>query len=248
MRGDEQPLLSVVIPCYNEERRLGRSLRRILEYLEQSGWSWELIVVDDGSSDGTVTLVRELAPMAKVLSHHPNRGKGYAVQQGMLAAGGQWVLFTDSDLATPIEHLGEFMPVAQQGVPVVIGSRKMRGAVIEHAQPWLRRHLAKGFALLSNLMLGTRLADTTCGFKLFSREAAQAIFSRQTIHDWTFDSENMAVARLLGYRVRELPVRWCDSPATKVRLLRDTIKSFLGLLVIRRNIWAGRYRQPGEPA
>ncbi len=237
------PLVSVVIPCYNEEKRLGPTLGRVLEYLGKSGWTWELVIVDDGCTDGTVALARALAPTARLLSHRPNRGKGYAVRRGMLAAGGEFVLFTDSDLATPIEHLADFLAAGQGGAPVVIGTRKTAEAVVETAQPWLRRTMSRAFQALSNCILGTRITDTTCGFKLFRRDAAQAIFARQTIEDWSFDSEIMAIARLLGYPITEIPVHWADSRATKVRLVRDTAKTLLGLLRIRRNIWAGRYRE-----
>jgi dolichyl-phosphate beta-glucosyltransferase len=243
------PYLSVVIPAYNEAKRIGASVRRVLDYLRSQPYTWEFIVVDDGSKDETVEVVRQAGGDAvRIISYQPNRGKGGALQVGMLEAAGEIVLFSDADLSTPIEQIVTFLPWFEQGYEVVIGSRKMRGAQIAVRQPWLRRLGGKAFTALSNLLLGVRLSDATCGFKAWTRRAAREVFSRQTIPGWGFDSEVLLIAHRLGFRIKEVPVRWADNAASRVSLLRDTGRSFVELLRIRIKAWRGYYGEKRERA
>ena len=237
------PHLSVVIPAYNEAKRIGASVRRVLDYLRAQTYAWEFLVVDDGSSDDTVAVVKQAGgDDVRVISYTPNRGKGGALQVGMLEAAGQIVLFSDADLSTPIEQIAAFLPWFGQGYDVVIGTRKTREAQIVVRQPLLRRLGGKAFTWLSNLILGVRVTDATCGFKAWTRRAAQEVFSRQTIRGWGFDSETLLIAHRLGFRIKEVPVRWADDAASRVSLLRDTLGSLSELLRIRIKAWRGQYR------
>jgi len=235
--------LSLVIPAYNEEKRIGSSLAQIIAYFQRNGHSYELIVVDDGSTDRTIEIVKE--PLAGVQNGRllcaRHGGKGAAVRKGMLSAEGQYVFFTDADLSTPITELDKFLEQLKQGYEVVIGSRKMIGANVEVHQNRLRKSMAKVYTWLTNVILTKNLSDVTCGFKGFSRSAAQEIFSRQQLNGWCFDAEDLFLARKYGYSIKEVPVHWRNDPATKVDLFKDTIRSFLGLLKVRANDWRGKY-------
>lgn len=242
------PLLSVIVPAFNEEHRLGPSLDTILSYFAAQAYATEVVVVDDGSTDGTCRLVEErmkCSPVSLRLECSPqNMGKGAAVKRGMLAAAGEILLFSDADLSTPIETIADFMPHLKDGVDVVIGTRKHPQARIAKAQPWLRRNLAKGFVVLANVLLGAHLTDFTCGFKSFSRSAGREIFSRSVVPGWSFDAEVLFLANRLGYHIIEVPVTWAHVEGSQIRLKRDMIRSFTGLMEIRRNHRQGVYNLP----
>ncbi len=242
--------LSIVIPAYNEATRIEPTLREGCRYFDQLLEEYEFLVVDDGSSDNTGQLVSRLQtelPAIRLLANSRNLGKGGALQHGMLAASGDYLLFCDADQSTPFGEMEKFLPAVEQGHPVIIGTRKSQGANIEKHQPWLRETMGKGFTFLSRRLIGVQVSDFTCGFKVFSREAAREIFSRQRIHDWSFDSEILHIAVQLGYSITEVPVTWINSEDTRVNLLRDTINSFTGLLRIRRHSSRGLYRHPLPP-
>ncbi len=239
--------LSMVIPAYNEERRIGASLRSAVRVLRELMPLHEIIVVDDGSPDRTLEMAREAADEAasfRGLKNGLNLGKGGAVRRGMLEARGEYVLFCDADESTPMESLRDFLPGMERGEPVIIGTRKNVEARIERHQPWLRETMGKGFTALGHLLIGVRVTDFTCGFKVFRRDAARAIFSRQTIEDWSFDAEILFLAGHLGYSISEVPVVWRNDEDTRVRLLRDTWDSLQGLLKIRRMMRNGDYGPP----
>lgn len=243
-RQASQLTCSLVIPAYNEEARLGKSLERIFAFFESQPYSFEIIVVDDGSVDKTVELIRErFAPRPQLRIHQQpvRRGKGAAVQVGMLRAEGDYLFFSDADLSVPIELLPTFLAELQNQCDIAIGSRQKAGAKIEIHQPFLRELMGKVFTALSNLILSLRHSDLTCGFKGFGREAAQQLFSRQRLHNWSFDAEILYLAKINGYRVHEVPVTWRNDAATRVRLSRDVVSSFLALLIIRLNHYLGRY-------
>lgn len=223
--------LTIVIPAYNEAERLPPTLRTIREFVPDA----DVVVVDDGSNDGTEEVAR--ARGVRVLSYRDNRGKGHALRVGMMAATGDHVLFTDADLSTPIHELPRLLDGLRRGFDIVIGSRKREGARLIRRQPWLRETLGKGFTLLSQIILGVRATDFTCGFKAFTRAAARAVFSRSTIDRWGFDSEILFIAQRLGLRMAEVPVTWEDNRQTKVRLGADVVRSFVDLVRIRM----GRY-------
>ncbi|HEX2912359.1 MAG TPA: dolichyl-phosphate beta-glucosyltransferase [Chloroflexia bacterium] len=238
--------LSIVIPVYNEEKRIGPSLERIITYLSTKPWSREIVLVDDGSRDGGIALARQKldgVEKLRVISYGGNRGKGYALKQGMVSSQGQFVLFTDADLSTPIEELDKMLPWFDQGFDIVQGSRKMPGATVERHQPWLRENMGKVFTALSNIIAQVNVRDVTCGFKCYRGPVAHDLYGRQQIFDWSFDAEIIHIARRSGYRLKEVPVRWYDERGTKVNLLRDSIRSFMGLLTIRLNSWRGLYNK-----
>jgi len=237
--------LSVVIPMYNETGRIRDTIPTLLTYFADQPYRHEFVIVDDGSTDGTAELARELfalALRARVLEKKPNRGKGSAVRAGMLAARGKYVLFCDADLATPPGELDKFWRWLDDGYEVVIGSRKMAGANITRHQPVWRENLGKVFTWLTNTLATKGISDVTCGFKVFSRSAARELFSRARLNDWSFDAEVLFIAQRRGYRIKEVPVTWHDKPGTKVRLLQDAARSIAGLAKIRLNGMRGKYK------
>jgi dolichyl-phosphate beta-glucosyltransferase len=236
------PYLSVVVPVYNESKRL-EGVSTIAQYLQTQRFTSELIVVNDGSTDDTLQQLDRIKAGCdlQVVSYQPNHGKGYAIKQGMLAAHGAHRLFTDVDLSTPVTEFEKFIPHLGQ-CEVVIASRKQQNASVIRHQPRLRENLGKGFTFLSRVVLQVPLSDFTCGFKCFSGPAAQAIFSRMTIDGWGFDSEAMFVAHKRGYVIKEVPVTWTNDPRTKVKLPDDIIRSISELITIRTNSLKGKYR------
>ena len=240
-----QVYLSLIIPAFNEEARIGNSLDRIFNFLRSQPYSFEVIIVDDGSRDRTVDLVRDRLgkhPAARILRQPHNQGKGEAVKQGMLSGTGDYLFFCDADLSVPIETLPTFLSRLQNHCDVTIGTRKKPGAFIEVHQPFYREFMGKTYTLLSNWILASHVSDFTCGFKGFRREAARALFPLQRMKNWSFDSEILHLAQLKGYQVEEIPVTWRDDKATKVRLWRDVVSSLLGLMNIRANQYLGRYK------
>ena len=234
MTASKQPHLSIVIPAYNEESRIGPTLRRIEEYLSPKVYPWEVIVVDDGSTDGTVSAAREASPRSKVLPNDGNRGKGYSVRRGALEARGDVILFSDSDLSAPIEELGKLQKAIAEGADVAIGSRALPDSDIQIHQPFYREGMGKMFNLFVRLLVFPGISDTQCGFKAFTREAAREIFERQILDGFAFDVEILYIARRLGYTVEEVPVIWRNSADTKVGALRHSLQMFLDILKIRR--------------
>jgi glycosyltransferase involved in cell wall biosynthesis len=242
--------ISVIIPAYNEEKRLPSTLKRVTEYLDQARFAFvEVLVVDDGSSDGTVAQVTEFAlrhPYVRALRNPGNRGKGYSVRHGMLEASGDWALFTDADLSAPIEDLDKLIAaVDRSGAPIAIGSRAIDRSLVGVHQPAFREYAGRFFNLVMRLVTGLEFRDTQCGFKLFQREAARDIFSRQQLERFGFDAEVLFLAKLLRYRAVEVPVRWNDVAGSKVGTLAG-LNGFVDLLRIRRNQWAGRYKSADE--
>ena len=241
------PFLSIVIPAYNEEARLPATLAAVVSYLAARGWpDGEILVVDDGSLDSTAAVTAHFQaahPGVRLLENPGNRGKGYSVRHGMLESRGEWVLFTDSDLSAPIEELDKLLQAARaQHAAVAIGSRALDRSLIALHQSRFRETAGRIFNLLMRLATGLPFADTQCGFKLFEGAAAREIFRRQRIERWGFDAEVLFIARKLGYKTVEVPVRWSHSPGTKVSMFRDSLNMFLDLLRIRWNQLRGRYR------
>jgi dolichyl-phosphate beta-glucosyltransferase len=210
--------LSVVIPAYNEALRLPATLARLRAHLAGKGVPYEIVVVDDGSSDGTSEVARAAGGAVRVLRHEPNRGKGYAVRRGMLAAAGERRLMTDADLSTPIEELAKLEAEIDGGFDVAIGSRAVAGARIEVHQPAYREAMGRFYNVLVQALLLPGLADTQCGFKLFTAGAAGAAFGACRLDGFSFDAEALYVARRRGLRVAEVPVVWRNDAATRVGL------------------------------
>ena len=233
-----EPSLSVVVPALNEEDRLPRTLERIGSHLGRRRERYELVVVDDGSRDRTAE--RAQAAGATVLRNETNRGKGYAVRRGMLAARGARRLMTDADLSTPIEELDRLCARMDEGHDVVIGSRARPGARIEVRQPWYRESMGRLFNLFVRALVVPGVTDTQCGFKLFSAAAARDVFSSARLDGFSFDVEVLFLARRKGYRIAEVPVVWRNDAASRVSLVRGFL-AFPDLLRIRANDWSGRY-------
>lgn len=238
--------LSVIIPAYNEQQRLPATLDIVAAYLNGRGLSFaEIIVVNDGSRDGTADVTREaMARDARVrLVENPgNRGKGYAVRHGMREARGEWILFTDADLSAPIEELDKLWDgVAAAQADGAIGSRALDRSLIGVRQSAFRETSGKFFNLVMRLITGLPYRDTQCGFKLFSRAAARDVAARQQIESFGFDVEILYIAKKLGYRILEVPVRWNNVEGTKVSLWNG-LQAFLDPIQVRRNDWRGLYR------
>lgn len=228
--------LSIVIPAYNEEPNLASTLEDIAVSLKDKPYAYEIIVVDDGSSDKTAQIASSKAILFKnftLLKNEPNRGKGFTVKKGMLAARGELALFMDADNSTRINQLDKLISAIQEGFDIAIGSRRIPGAVIEGSQPLTRIILGNIYIILSRIILGTKVKDYNCGFKLYKKEAARTLFSRLSMNDWSFDSELIYLAKKFNLKIKEVPVTWIDKRTSKVRPFRDGINSFLSLLKIR---------------
>ena len=239
-----QPIVSIIVPAYNEAARIGDSIEKIAAFMRQSPFSCELIVVDDGSRDNTAEVVQRVrAKGLRLVRNDRNQGKGYTVREGVRAARGKYVLFTDADLSAPIEELNKLLDVAvKDGVDVVIGSRAIDRNYIEKHQSRLRELGGIVFNLMVRLLLGLRLHDTQCGFKLFQRERSLPVFEKQTTFGFGFDAELLFLAVRYGLTVEETPVRWSHAEGSKVRLLRDGLRMFTDLVRIRWNAIIGRYK------
>jgi glycosyltransferase involved in cell wall biosynthesis len=238
--------LSVIIPAYNEQSRLPETLERVSSFLIGRNFEfWEMLVVDDGSTDQTAEMAEAYSRSnrnTRLLKNPGNRGKGYSIRHGMLAARGEWRLFTDADLSAPIEDFAKLEhAVESKNAAVAIGSRGLSSSVIEVHQPAFRENAGKIFNLVMRAVTGLPFHDTQCGFKLFSARAAETAFKLQRLEGFGFDVEVLLIARLHGFRIDEVPVRWSHVEGTKVSPWKGA-QSFLELLSIRANQMSGRYR------
>jgi dolichyl-phosphate beta-glucosyltransferase len=227
--------ISVVVPAYNEANRIPPTLDRIVRYMHERHPDYEVLVVDDGSSDGTGALVRrqfESNPRVAVVDYGGNRGKGYAVRYGMSRATGDLVVFSDADLSTPIEEIEKMLPLVEQGYDIVIGSRAHAQADIREHQPLYRELGGKLFNLLVRLVVMPGLHDTQCGFKLFTRAKTAPILPHLRVDGFAFDVEILALARAAGLRIAEVPVVWINSLTSRVRMSAAS-RAYLDLLGIR---------------
>jgi dolichyl-phosphate beta-glucosyltransferase len=229
--------LSLVIPCFNEERRVDACLDAVCRHLDsRRDVTAEVVCVDDGSTDGTAERLRrwrERRSDVRVLSLARNRGKGGAVRAGVEAARGDVVVFLDADLAVDVRHVDRVLPYLQDGVDVAVGCRHVEGARVERAQGRLRRTLGRAYLGLARRLLGLSVSDVTCGFKGFRRAVALHLFARSRSRRWGFDAEVLHLAEREGYVVREVPVAWRDGDASAVRLPRDAWESLRELLEVR---------------
>jgi dolichyl-phosphate beta-glucosyltransferase len=235
---------SIVIPAYNEGARLAATLEKVLGYLREQGWSAEVIVVNDGSRDNTADLVRGFAernPMLRLVENPGNRGKGYAVRNGMLNARGDVVVFSDADLSSPIEEMPKLLAALARGADIAIGSRWLRSELQTRRQSLHRQLFGRVFNLLLRIILGLQFKDTQCGFKAFTRRAAQTIFPLERIERWGFDPEILFLARKFGFRVEEVPVCWGHSGDTRIHPVMDGARMFWEMLRIRWYDLTGKY-------
>ncbi len=238
---------SIILPAYNESERLSTSLPKVLDYVQQRGLHAEVIVVNDGSTDDTAAIVRRFAaqfPMVQLLENPGNRGKGYSVRHGMLHAKGDVLLFTDSDLSSPIGEADKLSAALAGGADVAVGSRWLRRELQTERQPWYRQLYGRVFNLALRITLGLRYQDTQCGFKAFNRKAAEVIFPRQRIERWGFDPELLFLADKFKLRTVEVPVSWAHDHRSKISPLRDGIKMGLEMIKVRLNEIKGLYERP----
>jgi len=237
--------LSVVVPCYNEERRFQQGFSHYYSYLSKQKYPWELILVNDGSRDKTLELMvraKKTNKNIKIITYPKNQGKGYAICQGIKVAKGEAVLFTDLDHSVPIDTINSFRPYFEKGYQVVIGSRRVQGAKILIHQNIMRETLGRGFTLLVRFLIDWKIRDATCGFKAFKHEIAKKIFEKITIYDWAFDAEILFIAKKLKLNLAQAPVAWSNVRGSKVFLRKDIARSLFGLIKIRLNDLQGQYR------
>lgn len=241
------PRLSIVVPAYNEEARLEPTVRDIVRYCREHQRRFEVLVVDDGSRDGTSTIVNRLAgelPEVRLIRLPQNHGKGYAVRSGIVNARGRNILFTDADGATPIDQLPRLEAALGGGADIAIGSRALRDTGVKVDSKWYRRIMGRGFHKLVEVLAVSGLQDTQCGFKLFRGPVAQDLFSRMRMTGFSFDVEVLVMAERHGYRIAEVPVNWVHQPGSRVNLVLDSLRMTRDLVRIRRHCLAGSYRTP----
>lgn len=239
-----RPYLSLVIPAYNEARRLEVSLPGVVAYLRRTELDAELLVVDDGSTDDTIRVARELLrdTRHRVLTHGENRGKGFSVRQGVLEAHGRWVLMTDADLSTPIEEYETLASAARDNdADVVIGSRALPDSKVEVRQNPLRQAMGKTFSILMRTMTGLPFRDTQCGFKLMDRKRVEPIFRKMVVDRFAFDVELLYLSHRFGLRTLEVPVIWRNVEASRVNMLADSLNMLLDVGRIRWRFRQGAY-------
>ena len=231
--------LSVIIPAYNEEERLPRTLVQMVRFFRQKRTSFEIVVVNDGSTDNSKAIIQEYRKKFEeiiLVDYSENRGKGYAVNQGVLKGTGDLFLFSDADLSTPIETYGKLLPFINSGYDIVIGSRRIKGADIKIRQPFHRRILGRGFGLLTQFFFLRSIKDSQCGFKLFKSGVAKEAYEKRKVDGFCYDVEVLYVAKKkLHARIREVPVEWSDSARlSKVRAGRETFRMLKDLFRIRK--------------
>jgi len=243
----QYPKYSIVIPAFNESGRIPATLRSVVECIRARGWDAEVVVVNDGSRDNTAEVVREFArtaPEVRLLENPKNCGKGFAVRNGILNALGEIVMFSDADLSSPMEEAEGLFAAIAGGADIAIGSRWLASSRQTHRQPLYRQFFGRCFNLLTRMVMNLPFADTQCGFKAFTRSAAQTVFQLQTIERWGFDPEILFIALKRGYQITEVPVSWAHDARTRISYLRDGLQMLKELAIVRWNALLGRYRGP----
>lgn len=227
-------MISIVIPAYNEEKRLPDTLKKIIAYFNSKNNAYEIIIVDDGSKDNTASISQNFAPTVNVIKLGQNMGKGAAVRTGMLAASGDIVLFTDADSSTPIYEIEKLLPFIEEGFDVVIGSRAIDYSQIKIHQPFYREIMGKTFNKIVQFLVIKGIRDTQCGFKLLTKNAAQTIFSKALVNGFSFDVEMLYLANKLHLKIKEVPVEWYNDEQSKVNPIFDSINMLIEILKIKK--------------
>lgn len=238
------PDISIVIPAYNEHARLGSTLDRVLSFVQAQAWDAEVVVVNDGSQDGTAELVRNYArnhELVRLIENPGNRGKGYSVKNGVLNSNGETILFTDADLSSPIEEAPKLLAALQAGADIAIGSRWARSELQTQRQSLARQALGRVFNRFLRVVLGLKFEDTQCGFKAFRGKAARALFPLQRIEGWGFDPEILFLAQRFGFSIAEVPVRWGHDDRTRINPLADGMRMVTEMMRIRGYAMSGKY-------
>lgn len=237
--------LSIIVPAYNEQRRLPKTLSSIDSYLRKQPYDYEILVVNDGSKDKTAEVVEDLKVKIKnlrLVDNKENHGKGFVVRQGLLEAKGEYRLFTDADNSTSIDQVEKMWPEVKKGYDIVIGSRDLKESIIAVPQSWFRRRLGDLFNLFTQVTCGLwGIWDAQCGFKIFTKEAVEKIFPKCKINRFAFDPEILVIAKKLGFKIKEIPVVWINEPESKVKF-KSMVKMGLDLLKIRWNLIKNVYK------
>jgi dolichyl-phosphate beta-glucosyltransferase len=240
----ERPLISIVIPAYNESARIGKALTEVLRCVHDRNWHAEILVVNDGSTDSTADVVEQftqLHPEVRLLNNPQNRGKGFSVRHGVLHAVGEIVMFTDADLSAPMVEAERLFKALDEGADIAIGSRWLERNRQTSKQPLYRQFFGRCFNAITRLVMGLPFADTQCGFKAFRRPVAQTIFQLQRIERWGFDPELLFIALKRGYTVKEVPVTWGHDERSRLSYLKDGLKMLEEVAYIRWEAFAGAY-------
>jgi glycosyltransferase involved in cell wall biosynthesis len=243
------PKFSIVIPAYNESQRILGALESVVETIRERGWSAEVVVVNDGSTDNTAELVRAFAahaPEVRLMENQQNRGKGYSVRTGLLEALGDVVMFTDADLSAPMVEAEHLLEALAGGADIAIGSRWLERDRQTQRQPLYRQFFGRCFNAVTRGVMGLSFADTQCGFKAFTRQAAQTVFQLQTIERWGFDPEILFIALKRGFWIVEVPVTWGHDERSRMSYLKDGIQMLKEIAIVRWNAFLGRYDKPVE--
>ncbi len=242
----QYPKYSIVIPAFNESGRIPATLESVIACIRAHSWDAEIIVVNDGSTDNTAELVLNIgrtAPELRMIENPGNRGKGYAVRNGVLHSLGDIVMFTDSDLSAPIEEAERLFAAITSGADIAIGSRWLATSRQTHRQPLYRQFFGRCFNAVCRMVMRLPFVDTQCGFKAFTRAAAQTVFQLQTIERWGFDPEILFIALKRGYRIQEVPVSWAHDARSRISYLRDGLQMLKELAIVRWNALTGHYNR-----
>lgn len=237
------PYLSIIVPAYNEAERIPATLLDMDKRLEHAPYSYEILVVNDGSKDNTAEVVRNMAKAVKnlkLIDNTENKGKGGVVRQGMLLAKGVIRIFTDADNSTSIDQFDQTIPLFKEGYQVVVGSRAAKGAKLDPPEPWWRELIGKALNLLVQALLLPGIWDTQCGFKAFTAEAAQKVFEKSRLAGWGFDFEALALAKRMGYRIAQVPVHWVNDAKSHVKV-SGGVQFLRDLALVRIWLWTGKY-------
>lgn len=237
-------LLSVIVPCFNEELRFNDGFNHFYSYLKKQHYNWELIFVNDGSVDNTEILIRSLVNShrnIKFITYKRNNGKGFAIIKGIEKARGKYVLFSDIDNSVPIETIEKFLRYFEKGFNVIIGSRRVKGSRILVHQNFIRELLGRGFSFLTKLLIDFNVTDATCGFKAFENSTAKKIASKITIYGWAFDAEILFLCKKYKFKLFQAPVDWSDVSGSKVLIIRNVFRSLTDLFTIRLNDLQNKY-------
>jgi len=245
----QYPKYSIVIPAFNESSRILDTLESVVSCIRARDWSAEVVVVNDGSTDATGQIVRDFirnAPEVRMLENSVNRGKGYSVRTGLLQAHGEVVMFTDADLSAPMEEAERLFAAIAEGADIAIGSRWLKSSRQTHRQPLYRQFFGRCFNSVVRGVMGLKFADTQCGFKAFTRDAAQTVFQLMTIERWGFDPEILFIALVRGYWIIEVPVSWAHDSRSRMSYVKDGIQMLAEIAIVRWNALRGRYGKQVE--